>query len=98
MENNVIANKEKGRCVCAAPVAKELVRKGYAVIDIKPNRVNHNKSVFVFRETENFDTDFKDVLNAYNSKKKRKRLNKIAYDTFVGNKITNVGVKDGVNG
>ncbi len=58
MENNVIANKEKGRCVCAAPVARELIHKGYAIIDIKPNNANHDKSVFVFRKTEKFNTDF----------------------------------------
>lgn len=76
-------NGEKCRCVYAAPIARELIRKGYVVWDIKPNRADHDKTVFVFKETDEFNKDFEGALNAYNDKKEQKRLNKLARETFV---------------
>lgn len=84
---NVSLNEEKGRCVYAAPVARSLVRKGYSVIDIKPNRENHDRTVFVFKETDDFNTAMEEILKVYSEKKsqksEQKRLNEITRRTFL---------------
>ena len=69
---------EKGKCVFAAPIARELIHKGHTVIDIKPNRENHEKTVFVFRTDDSFNADFEEIRRAYNEKKAQKR----GWDSF----------------
>lgn len=89
MENiETYRNEEKGRCVYAAPIARALIRKGYAVTDIKPNRADYDKTVFVFKETEAFNKDFEDALNEYSARKEQRRLNKIARETFVADEAS----------
>ena len=61
--------EEKGKCVFAAPIARELIHRGYTVIDIKPNRDNHDKTVFVFRTNDSFYSDFEEIRAAYSEKK-----------------------------
>lgn len=80
-------DKDKGRCIYAAPVARELIRRGFAVTDIKPNRKDHDKTVFVFKDTEDFNAVLKDALRDYAEKKAQKferyRLNKQMRETFL---------------
>lgn len=42
-------------------VARELLRRGYTVIDVKPDRTNKIRTVFVFRYEGNFDKDLSDI-------------------------------------
>lgn len=83
---NVSANEKKGRCVYAAPVARSLIRRGFKVIDIKPNKENHDKTVHVFEETVDFNSALEEILNEYNEKKAKRmesrRLNELTRRTF----------------
>lgn len=84
---NISVNEKKARCIYAAPVARELLRRGYVITDIKPNKENHDKTVFVFEETDDFNSVLEDVLVDYNEKKEKKserrRLNEVMRKTFL---------------
>ncbi|WP_455714111.1 hypothetical protein [Anaerosporobacter sp.] len=41
--------------VFAGHVARELLRRGYTIIDVKADRTNKIKSVFVFRRENNIE-------------------------------------------
>lgn len=45
-------------------VARELLRKGYTIIDVKADRTNKIKSVFVFKRENNIE----DVLREFTKK------------------------------
>lgn len=84
---NVSVNEKKGRCVYAAPVARELIRRGFVVIDIKPNKENHLQTVFVFAETDDFNAALEEILNEYAERKAKRmenrRLNELTRKTFL---------------
>jgi hypothetical protein len=44
----------KSRLIFDARMARKLLKMGFVVIDIKPNRENTDKSIFVFENTEEF--------------------------------------------
>ena len=44
-------------------VAAQLVRKGYKIIERKPNIRNLEWDVFVFERTPQFDKDFDEIIN-----------------------------------
>lgn len=73
------ANEKKGRCIYAAPVARALIQRGFPLMDIKPNKENRNRTVFVFEETDDFNAVAESLLAEYIEKKKqrydRERLN-----------------------
>lgn len=85
METNVM--EKKGRCIYAAPVAREFVRRGFKIIDIKPNKENRDKTVFVFEETNDFNAALEEILNEYSERKaqrmEQKRLNELTRKTFL---------------
>lgn len=76
---NVSANEKRGRCIYAAPVARVLIQRGFPLMDIKPNKENRDRTVFVFEETDNFNAVAESLLAEYIEKKKqrydRDRLN-----------------------
>lgn len=86
IESTYVSEK-KGRCIYAAPVARELIRRGYIITDIKPNKENHDKTVFIFGETDDFNSALEEVLVDYNEKKEKKaerrRLNEVMRKTFL---------------
>ena len=53
MENREIDTR-KSRLIFDAGMARKLLKMGFVVIDIKPNRENTDKSIFVFENTEEF--------------------------------------------
>lgn len=61
----MITNNEKdtrvSRLVTDPRVARKLLKKGYVVIDIKPNKSNPDKSVFIFENTEEFKVALEEV-------------------------------------
>ena len=85
METNVM--EKKGRCVYAAPVARELIRRGFRVMDIKPNKENKDKTVFIFEETDNFNAVLEEILVAFGERKaqrsEQRRLNELTRRTFL---------------
>lgn len=80
-------SEKKGRCIYAAPVARALIRREFKVIDVKPNKENHDKTVFVFEETDDFNAVLEEILNDYGERKaqkmENKRLNELTRKTFL---------------
>ena len=43
-------------------VARELLRRGYTIVDVKPDKKNKIKSVFVFKFENNIDRVLADII------------------------------------
>ena len=54
MENN----KKEARLVFNCGVTRALLKAGCVIIDVKPDRVNTDKTVFVFKNDEVFEREF----------------------------------------
>lgn len=63
------------RLVCDARVARKLLKKGYVVIDIKPNKSNPDKSVFIFENTEEFKVALDEVTAEVKAKDEARQEN-----------------------
>ena len=50
------------RLVTDPRVARKLLKKGFVVIDIKPNKSNPDKSVFIFENTDSFKVALEEVM------------------------------------
>lgn len=50
------------RLVTDSRVARKLLKKGFVVIDIKPNKSNPDKSVFIFENTDSFKVALEEVM------------------------------------
>ena len=50
-----MSNKKDAIVVFAGRVARELLKRGYSIIDIKADREKPEKSVFVFRIENNIE-------------------------------------------
>ena len=55
-------NKELGRCVYVPALARMLLRNGHKIIDIKPNRQDKERTVFVFADDETFNADLEKAI------------------------------------
>ena len=54
---NKIENNDDALVVFKGKNARALLRRGYTIIDIKPNRNDSNKTVFVFRKEGNIEQE-----------------------------------------
>lgn len=61
------------RLVTDARVARKLLKKGFFVIDIKPNKSNQDKSVFIFENTDNFKVALDEVTAEVKAKDEMKK-------------------------
>ena len=61
------------RLVTDARVARKLLKRGYVVIDIKPNKSNPDKSVFIFENTDEFKVALEEVATEVKSKDELKK-------------------------
>ena len=59
----------KSRLIFDAKIARKLLKMGFVVIDIKPNRENTDKSIFVFENTEEFQKALAETLDEIKAKK-----------------------------
>jgi len=59
----------KSRLIFDAKIARKLLKQGFVVIDIKPNRENTDKSIFVFENTEEFKTALTKIMEELKEKK-----------------------------
>lgn len=59
----------KSRLIFDAKIARKLLKMGFVVIDIKPNRENTDKSIFVFENTEEFKGALTQILDEIKEKK-----------------------------
>lgn len=54
MENNI----KECKLVFNAGVSRELLRRGCTIVDIKQSRENAEKTIFVFKNDDNFREEF----------------------------------------
>lgn len=59
----------KSRLIFDAKIARKLLKQGFVVIDIKPNRENTDKSIFVFENTEEFKAALEKLMNEFKAKR-----------------------------
>lgn len=59
----------KSRLIFDAKIARKLLKMGFVVIDIKPNRENTDKSIFVFENTEEFKQVLTQLIDEIKTKK-----------------------------
>jgi hypothetical protein len=63
----------KSRLIFDAKIARKLLKQGFVVIDIKPNRENAEKSIFVFENTEEFKTALTQITDEIKAKKEEEQ-------------------------
>lgn len=72
----MITNNEKdtrvSRLVTDPRIARKLLKKNFVVIDIKPNKSNPDKSVFIFENTEEFKIALEEVTAEVKAKEEVK--------------------------
>ena len=59
----------KSRLIFDAKIARKLLKMGFVVIDIKPNRENTDKSIFVFENTDKFKLELTQIMDEIKAKK-----------------------------
>ena len=59
----------KSRLIFDAKIARKLLKQDFVVIDIKPNRENADKSIFVFENTEEFKKALEQLMDEIKAKK-----------------------------
>ncbi len=58
----VYTDEEKQAIIIfAGRVARELLRRGYTIIDVKPDKTNKIKSIFVFRRENEIEKAVADI-------------------------------------
>ena len=69
MINMIEKDTRESRLIFDAKIARKLLKQGFVVIDIKPNRENTDKSIFVFENTDNFKLALTQIMDEIKSKK-----------------------------
>ena len=59
----------KSRLIFDAKMARKLLKQGFVVIDIKPNRENADKTIFVFENTDEFKVALEKLMDELKAKK-----------------------------
>ena len=59
----------KSRLIFDAKIARKLLKQGFVVTDIKPNRENTDKSIFIFENTDEFKVALNQVMDEIKDKK-----------------------------
>lgn len=60
---------KKSKLIFDAKIARKLLKMGFVVIDIKPNRDNTDRTVFAFENTEEFQQALTQILDEDKIKK-----------------------------
>ena len=71
----------KSRLVFDAKMARKLLKQGFVVTDIKPNRENTDKSIFIFENTDEFKAALEKLMDELKAKKEVEA--EIEYDVKV---------------
>lgn len=61
--------KNKTKCVFNMGVARELLRNGATIVDLKPDRNNPDKTIPVFKRDEAFEAAFTEINKTLQEKK-----------------------------
>ena len=65
---------KKSKLIFDAKIARQLLKMGFFVIDIKPNRENTDKSIFVFENTDKFQQALSQIMEEIKAKKEPEQL------------------------
>lgn len=52
------SNKKEAKLIFNLGVGRALIRAGCTVIDVKPDRMNHDKTILVFKNDDVFQHEF----------------------------------------
>lgn len=63
MTENILKDNLDSKIVFRAYIARRLLKMGNTIVDIKPDRNNALRTLFVFENTQKFKDDFATVLN-----------------------------------
>lgn len=64
------------KLVFSPQITRHLLKMGNHIIDIKADKNDSKRTVFVFRKDEKFETDFNTVLNDIADEKRKKSRDK----------------------
>lgn len=53
--------ERKGMIVFTGRVARELLRRGYTIIDVKPDKTNKIKSIYVFKRENDIEKEIANI-------------------------------------
>ena len=67
--NTSVKDTRKSRLIFDAKIARKLLKQGFVVTDIKPNRENTDKSIFIFENTEEFKQALAEIMDEIKAKK-----------------------------
>jgi thymidine phosphorylase len=70
----------KSRLIFDAKIARKLLKQNFVVIDIKPNRENTDKSIFVFENTEEFQNALTQLMDEIKAKKEAEESEQLVMD------------------
>jgi hypothetical protein len=73
----------KSRLIFDARIARKLLKQGFVVIDIKPNRENTDKSIFVFENTDEFKMAIEKLMDEFKAKKEAEQEIDIEFDVGI---------------
>lgn len=65
MTENITESKET-KLIFSPNIARNLLRLGNTIVDIKPNKENKLKTVFVFKNDEHFRNSFDEAVKEKN--------------------------------
>lgn len=82
MENIIEKDTRKSRLIFDAKIARKLLKMGFVVIDIKPNRENTDKSIFVFSNTDEFKLALANIMEEIKDKTEEKKETEFEQLTF----------------
>lgn len=78
--NTSVKDTRKSRLIFDAKIARKLLKQGFVVIDIKPNRENTDKSIFVFENTEEFQNALTQLMDEIKAKKEAEESEQLVMD------------------
>lgn len=55
------SNKKEAKLIFNAGTCRSLLKAGCVIIDVKPDRENSDKTVFVFKNDEHFQNEFERI-------------------------------------
>lgn len=67
----VVQTTKKEKVVYNAKVARELLRRGYTIVDIKPDKFDehHKATIFVFKNEGTLELELFEISGKYNEQK-----------------------------
>ena len=71
--NTKVVDNKDSKLVFKPQIARQLLKLKNTIIDIKPDKADPRRSVFVFDNTEKFQHDFNEILNDLADERRKER-------------------------